>query len=268
MPHHNAENASPDDFPTAVLDLPDGGKLAYSATGGDGPGAVFLHGLLSDMEGTKALALHAHCRARNIPFVRFDMTGHGQSSGRFTDGGISRWVMDTCAVIDALTEGPQLVVGSSMGGWVMTRTAMERPDRVAGLLGIAPAPDFTERMMTHDFSAEQRAMIEQGETVVVPCDYGGDDFEFTPAFIADGAQNLLLHGPIPVTCPVRILHGMKDTDVPWQTGQKLLDQVATEDAEITLIKAGDHRLSEPHDIVRLLATFDTLFARIIEKAAA
>ena len=213
---------------------------------------------MSDMSGTKATTLEAFARRRGQAFLRFDYQGHGESSGRFEDGSIGRWSEDAIAALDELTEGPQILVGSSMGGWIMLLAALARPERIAGLLGIAAAPDFTEDLMWAAYSAEIRATIETEGVYHEPSDYSETPYPITKHLIEDGRRHLLLRAPIPLTCPVRLLQGMRDEDVPWQTALRLAEALESEDVEMTLVKAGDHRLSEPADLQRLEATLQRL----------
>lgn len=240
----------------AATDVPnvtraDGASIAYRKTEGEGPTVVFLHGLRSDMEGTKALALEAACRARGQAFLRFDCTGHGASSGRFEDGTMTTWRDDALFAIDTLTEGPLVLVGSSMGGWLMLLVALARRARVAGLVGIAPAPDFTEDLMWARMAPETRQTLQREGVVYEPSEYDDEPTACTMALIEDGRHHLLLRGEIDLDVPVRLLHGMKDPDVPWEMSVKLAGALTSRDVETTLIKEGDHRLSEPADIARL-----------------
>ncbi len=216
-----------------------------------------MTGFMSDMTGSKALALENFARERGQAFLRFDYQGHGQSSGEFAEGTIAVWVADALAAFDQLTEGPQIIVGSSMGGWIMLLTAIARPDRVAGLVGIAAAPDFTEDLLRHELTPDQMAEIEEKGFVVVPSEYE-DDYTFTKALFDDGLSNLVLRDEIPLDCPVRLLHGLQDTSVPWQTALTVQEKLRSEDVEITLIKNGDHRLSEDEDLARLTRTVAAL----------
>ncbi len=237
-------------------------KLSSDKSGSMQPGVVFLGGFMSDMTGTKAVALEEHCRKRGLSFVRFDYLGHGQSSGHFADGTIGRWAEDAVAVLDELTEGPQILVGSSMGGWIMLLAALARQDRVAGLLGIAAAPDFTEDLMWAEFSEADRAEIESKGRLEQPSDYGDDPYVITRDLIEDGRKNLLLRAPLPIRCPVHLLQGMRDEDVPWKTALRLSDALESEDVEVTLVKKGDHRLSEPEDLARLMRALDVLTEKV------
>ena len=241
------------------IDRPGDHRVAYHVTPGKSPGVVFLGGFMSDMTGTKAMALEAHCRARGQAFLRFDYLGHGQSSGAFADGTIGRWADDAMAAIDQLTEGPQILVGSSMGGWIMLLTALARPQRVCGLIGIAAAPDFTKDIMWNMFDDGQHKTLMADGAVAIPSDYGdGEPYIISRALIEDGRENLLLKGDIVIDCPVRLLQGMKDADVPWRTALAVADKLTGTDVEVTLVKDGDHRLSEPTDLARLGTTLDRL----------
>jgi len=227
--------------------------VAYHRSPGNEPVVIFCGGFMSDMTGTKAQALGAFCRERGQGYVRFDYHGHGQSSGAFADGTIGRWVDDALAVIDMLNDAPVLLVGSSMGGWIMLLAALARRQRVAGLVGIAAAPDFTRRMVEEEFDDEQRLALLHKGRVEMPSEYDDGPYIITQALIDDGNARCLLHGPIALEIPVRLLHGMQDTAVPWQTALTIAEALESERVAVTLVKAGDHRLSEPGDITRLCA---------------
>ena len=259
------ESATGDSAPgesAARLAREPGVSIAYHRLPGSAPGIVFLGGYASDMTGTKAVALEAFARERGQAFLRFDYQGHGQSSGDFADGTIGIWAEDALGAFDALTEGPQVLIGSSMGGWIMLLTALARRERVAGLLGLAPAPDFTEDLMWAAFDAEQRATLERDGRLEVPSDYGDEPYLVTHALIEDGRERLLLRDAIPLDCPIRLIHGMADKDVPWQTSIRIAQQVVSEDVEIELVKGAGHRLSEPDDLARLEATLEALLQRV------
>ena len=251
-----------------AIDRPGGHTLAYHATpgpattSGAAPGVVFLGGFMSDMTGTKAMALEDHCRARGLSFLRFDYLGHGQSSGAFVDGTIGRWADDAIAAIDNLTEGPQVLVGSSMGGWIMLLAALARPARIAGLLGIAAAPDFTEDLIRHGLDQGQRATLMDEGVLNLASDDGEAPYAITRSLIEEARDHLLLGGPIALACPVRLLQGMADRDVPWRSALNLTDKLAGNDVEVTLIKGGDHRLSEARDLERLCRALDGLIEEI------
>ncbi|MCW8084491.1 alpha/beta hydrolase [Sabulicella glaciei] len=234
---------------TTIL-APDGTPLAYRRQEGRGPGVVFLGGFNSDMTGTKAEYLAEWCASRGRAFLRFDYSGHGASGGLFEDGTISRWLADAEAVLLALTEGPQVLVGSSMGGWIATLLALRHAERVCGLVGIAPAPDFTQELMWAGFTPEIRSAIARDGVWMRPSEYGAP-FPITRALIEDGRHNLVLGGPIALQCPVRILQGDADPDVPWRHALRLMEALESEDVQFTLVKGGDHRLSSPRDLLLL-----------------
>jgi pimeloyl-ACP methyl ester carboxylesterase len=222
------------------------------------PGIVFLGGFASDMSGTKAMALDAYCAATGRAFLRFDYTGHGQSSGRFVDGTIGHWRDDALAVVDQLTEGPQILIGSSMGGWLMLLCALARPERIAGLIGLAAAPDFTEELMWGQMDTLMRTRLMSDGRVEEPSAYGDQPYVITRALIEDGRQHLLLAREINITVPVRLLHGQADQDVPFEFSLRLATQLVAEDVVVSLIKDGDHRLSRPQDLDRLMMTLEEL----------
>ncbi|MGG5808674.1 alpha/beta hydrolase [Falsiroseomonas sp. CW058] len=233
------------------------GRLAWARLPGRGPGLVFLPGYRSDMEGTKALALRDHCAATGRALLRFDYGGHGGSAGRFEDGTIGSWTGDALAAFDALTEGPQVLVGSSMGGWIALLLALRRPERVAGLVGLAPAPDFTQALMWPAFTPAQRDALLRDGVLHLPSQYG-EPTPVTRALIEDGKRHLLLDAPIPLRCPVRILQGMADPDVPWRHALRLVEALAGDDVRLHLVKDGDHRLSRPQDLALLRETVEGL----------
>ncbi|MEQ8814318.1 MAG: alpha/beta hydrolase [Thalassobaculum sp.] len=247
------EAPAPDQLTTA-----DGQVLAYHRSPGRSPGVVFLGGYASDMTGTKATALEAHVRARGHAFLRFDYRGHGQSSSQFEDGTIGRWRDDALAAIDTLTEGPQVLVGSSMGGWIALLVAVARPDRVAGLVGIAAAPDFTEDLMWAEFDEAQRAALAADRILRLPSEYSDEPSIVTMDLIEDGRNHLLLRAPVPIRVPVRLLQGMRDPDVPYRLALTLADRIEGDDVQVTLIKDGDHRLSTDRDLAILAAAVDGL----------
>lgn len=235
-----------------------GAALAYHHTPGSAPGAIFCGGFMSDMEGSKALALEAHCQAAGRSFTRFDYRGHGHSSGVFRDHVVSDWLADALAVFDQVTRGPQVIIGSSMGGWIALHVALARKARVKALVLIAPAPDFTFRLMWPSFTQQEKEAIETQGYFEQPTDYGPEPYVITKDLIEDGKTLGLLHAPIALHCPVRILHGQRDTSVPWDVSLELMDQLESDDVVVSFIKEGDHRLSEPEDLARLLATLDSV----------
>lgn len=238
------------------------GALAFESIAGAGPTRVWLSGFRSDLTGTKASALAAHAAAAGQSFVRFDYSGCGQSEGTFEDGTIARWLDDTLAVIDSVTTGPLLLVGSSMGGWLALLAALERPERVAGLVLIAPAPDFTERLMWPDLPEEGRDAILRDGVWQRPSAYGDGPYPITRALIEDGRAHCLLDETIQIRAPVHILHGQSDPDVPWGLSLELAERLESEDVRLTFVKAGDHRLSTPTDLDLMLATVDAMAARV------
>lgn len=230
---------------------PEGRRLAYYRTAGQGPGVVFLGGFRSDMTGTKALALEDWAQAQGRAFLRFDYSGHGQSSGDFEEGCIGDWFADAAAALTALTEGPQVLVGSSMGGWIALLCAKEMRDQVAGLVTIAAAPDFTEDGMWDSFDDTQRAAILRDGRVALPSDYSDEPYVITRRLIEDGRDRLVLRGPLALPMPVRMLQGTADTDVPVSVALRLLDHASGPDLRLTLVKGADHRFSTP-DCLRLI----------------
>lgn len=245
-------------------------RIAIRAREGAAPGLIWLGGFKSDMKGTKAVALDDYAAKRGRACIRFDYSGHGESSEKFEDGTISAWLEDTIAVFKNRAHGPQIVVGSSMGGWMallLAKALAENPSlapdtKLAGLVLIAPAPDFTEELMWKNFSDEIRREIETKGQWERPSVYGDDPYPITKKLIEDGRKHVVMDKPIEVKCPVRILQGVLDPDVPWQHAMKLVSCLAQDDVTITLIKDGDHRLSRPEDIERLLRTVDELAAEV------
>jgi pimeloyl-ACP methyl ester carboxylesterase len=242
---------------TGRLDRGDGVHLAWARVEGRGPTVVFLPGFRSDMAGDKATSLAAFCAERGNAMLRFDYSGHGTSDGAFTDGTIGRWAADALAVIDQLTDGTLILVGSSMGGWLALLTALARPDRVAALVGIAAAPDFTEALMWEAMTFEERATLMRDGILHIPSEYG-EPTPVTRALIEDGRNHLLLSSPIALRCPVRLLHGQADPDVPWEMALRIADQLDSADVRVTLVKDGDHRLSQPSDLALLGQTVAAL----------
>lgn len=244
----------------AILAAARGVSIAYHRTPGKPPGVVFLTGFMSDMAGSKALALEELCRRRGHLFVRFDYAGHGRSSGRFEEQTITTWTEDALAVVDALTEGPLVLVGSSMGGWIALNVALRRPARVRALVGVAAAPDFTQDLMWDAFPPATRAQLEREGLVRLPSLYGPEPYPISLALIRDGERHRRLHAPIPFGGPVRLLHGMRDPDVPWQRSLTLAEKLVTADVRVALVKDGDHRLSRPQDLDLLTRTVDELLS--------
>ncbi len=247
--------------PPEFIDGPHG-RIAYRQRKGAGPGAVWLGGFRSDMIGTKAEFLDQWAADKNHSFLRFDYSGHGESEGAFEDGSIGEWAADALAVFDALTHGPQILIGSSMGGWIASLLAKARPESIAAIVFIAPAPDFTERLMWPSFSDAAREAILRDGRVELPSDYSDEPEIITRKLIEDGRRNLVMTGPVPIRCPVRILQGMKDDAVPYAHALEFAQMLESDDVEISLTPNGDHRLSEPPDLARLADVLDRLLARI------
>lgn len=239
-------------------------RIAVRTTpgGSERPGVLWCGGFLSDMLGTKAVELANWGAAHDRRVVRFDYSGHGESAGAFIEGTMSRWTEDALAVFDRETTGPQIVVGSSMGGWIallLARALAARGDasRLAGLVLIAPAPDFTEELVWKAMTPEIRAEVMERGVWYRASDYG-EPQPFTRALIEDGRDNLVLGAPFAVGCPVRILQGVADDTVPWQHAMKLVSCLAEDDVVVTLVKDGDHRLSRPEDIARILEAVEQI----------
>ncbi len=230
------------------LDTPDGEKIAYKMSEGRGPTVIWCGGLKSDMEGGKATHLHAWAEARGQTFIRFDYFGHGESSGDFTDGTISRWASDIAYVRDQLTDGPVILVGSSMGGWAALLAATANTPRTQGLVLINPAPDFTEKLTVAGWTEEQIAALENDGVVYEPSGYD-EPYAYSKALIEDGRARQILDLPIPLTCPIRILQGYDDNVVPWTHSKRLLDMLTSKDVTYTLVKGGDHSLSRESDLI-------------------
>lgn len=245
-----------------------GAAIAYRRTPGRGPGVLFLGGFRSDMTGGKAVALEGWARRAGHAFVRFDYQGHGVSSGAWEDCTIGLWLDDALAVLDACTQGPQILVGSSMGGWIATLVALARPDRVAGLVCVAPAPDFTERLIWDRLSPGQRRDLLDMGSFLQPSAYDPAGYRITRRLVEEGRAHLLLGRPIAVGCPVRLLHGQRDADVPWTLSLDLARDLEAADVRVTLVKDGDHRLSRPRDIALLLRTVSDLAADLAANLAA
>ncbi len=241
-----------------ILPRQDGATIAYRRLAGKSPGVLFCAGFRSDMTGTKALFLEGYCRSRGHAFVRFDYFGHGASSGNAALGTIGRWADDAVAVLDALTDGPQIIVGSSMGGWVMLLTALARAERVRALVGVAAAPDFTEDLVWPRLSGAQQRECREIGRVTLPSQYDPGGYTYQLGLFDDGRRHLVMRTEIPLLCPVRLLHGMLDDAVPWQTSLRLAERLASRDVIVTLIKEGDHRLSNAVDLARLAATLNEL----------
>jgi pimeloyl-ACP methyl ester carboxylesterase len=244
--------------PPDILTVGDGATIAYRRHRGKPPGVIFLGGFMSDMTGTKARTLDAFCAARGQAYLRFDYFGHGASSGDFAAATVGRWRADVLAVLDRLTEGPQVLVGSSIGGWLMLLAALAQPNRVNALIGIAAAPDATEALMWPRLPLAAREAILRDGAVRIPSAYAPEGYLITRALIEDGRRHLVMRAPLPIACPVRLLHGLRDPDVPWQVSLDLAQRIEGEDAQVILVRDGDHRLSGEGDLALLLRTLEPL----------
>jgi pimeloyl-ACP methyl ester carboxylesterase len=242
------------------LDRGNGTELAWTLQEGDDPAVVFLPGFRSDMTGDKATRLATFCAEAGRMMLRFDYSGHGASGGDFLNGTIGVWLQDTLAVIDRLTTGRLVLVGSSMGGWIALLAARARPQRVAALVGIAAAPDFTQKLMWEAMAPPERSRLMQDGVIHVPSQYG-EPTPITRALIEDGKRHLLLDAPIALQCPVRLLHGQNDPDVPWELALRIAERVASKDVQIILVKDGDHRLSRAADLDLLCRTVAPFFGQ-------
>lgn len=240
----------------AFHDMPDGRRIAYRHATGDGPTLVFLPGYMSDMAGGKATALFAEAQAKGRACLLLDYSGCGESLGDFADGSLSRWRDEVLALIEACVTGPVLLAGSSMGGWLMLLVAEKLGDRLAGMIGIAPAPDFTR----WGYSEDQRSSLAAGETIYEDNPYGPEPTPTHARFFADAEQQLRLDREIAIDCPISLLHGQCDADVPWEISLKLAAALRSDAVQVVLIKDGDHRLSRDQDIARLKAEVDRFYS--------
>lgn len=227
-----------------------GARLAYRLRRGDSPALMFLSGYASDMEGSKAVALDGFAERNGLTMLRFDYSGTGSSEGSFEDGTIGTWLDEALHMLDNLVEGPVIVIGSSMGGWIALHLALRRPERVQALVGIAAAPDFTD----WGFTDERKHKLERDGRLEEPNPYGPEPFVTTRGFWQSGQQELLLEKPIAIDCPVRLVHGENDQDVPLPVAYRLFQQLRSADVQLTIVKGGGHRLSEPREIGTILRT--------------
>jgi len=247
---------------TTFLTLPDR-KLAYQLEPPDPKRQpktpiVFFGGFASDMTGTKASFLAEKCALAGRGLLRFDYRGHGRSSGEFIDGTIGDWLQDALAVFDALTEGPQILAGSSMGGWIALLVARARPERVAGFVGVAAAPDFTEDLVVPSLTAEQREQLEREGFYYDQDAPSVRRVPITQRLIDEAKGRLVLREPLRIGGPVRLLQGMQDKDVPWRHALKIAEHLGDEDVSVTLVKDGDHSLSREQDLAMLWETVDSI----------
>ena len=239
-----------------MIDRGDGVQLAARHLPGTGPTILFLPGYMSDMTGTKAQALMRWAQAQGRACLLFDYSGCGQSGGAFDDGSIPRWAADAAAAVDALAPGPLILVGSSMGGWIMLRLALAMPGRIHALVGIAAAPDFTRWGLSLTVQDSER-LAHEGFTTR-PSAYAQSPYRYSRTLIESAEEACLLHAPIPIEAPVRLLHGLDDADVPWDIALQLARQLQSADVQLSLVKGGDHRLSSPSDLALLTRTIESL----------
>lgn len=243
-------------MPMDTFEIPAGRRIAYRLTRANGtadiPAIVFLPGYMSDMAGSKATALFDWAASHDRTCLLLDYSGCGESDGDFADGTLTRWRDEVLALIEAKIDGPVVLIGSSMGGWLMLLVALELEGKLAGMIGIAAAPDFSD----WGYDAAQKAQLKRGETVLEANPYGPEPTPTHAKFWADAQGHRLLDAPIPLTCPVTLLHGQADADVPWDISLRLAERLASEDVEVLLSKSGDHRLSRPADIARLLVAVE------------
>ena len=241
---------------------PQGRRIAYQRQQGAGPGVVFLGGFRSDMTGTKAQHLATWAQGLGRGFLRLDYSGHGQSGGAFEDGSIGDWVEDAAAVIAAQTTGPQVLVGSSMGGWIALLLARAMPERVAALVGVAAAPDFTDDLIWAGFSAEERARLMAAGRVETPSEYSAEPYVITRHLIEDGRRHLVLRQPLNLPFAVRLLQGTADVDVPVSVALRLLDHATGPDMRLVLVKGADHRFSTPDCLALMVEAVEEVLGRV------
>ncbi|MDP7149391.1 MAG: alpha/beta hydrolase [Paracoccaceae bacterium] len=242
------------------LDTQSGRRIAFHKTEGQGPTVVFLGGFMSDMEGSKAIFLEDWARHTGHAYLRLDYSGHGQSSGSFTEGSIGDWFADAREVIEARTAGDLILVGSSMGGWISLLLAREMAHRIKGLITIAAAPDFTEDSMFAGFDDAQKAALDRDGIVYLPSDYG-DPYPITKRLIEEARNNLVMRSPMRFGFPVRMLQGTEDTAVTRETALRLLDHIEAEDMRLTFVKGGDHSLSTPENLALIRGAIDGVLPR-------
>jgi pimeloyl-ACP methyl ester carboxylesterase len=239
-----------------------GRKLAYHYQSGKGPTLVFLSGFKSNMQGIKATTVEDYARAQGYASLRFDYSGHGQSEGAFEEGTIGEWLSDALTIIDLVAGKEFFLIGSSMGGWMALMVALARPEKVKGLIGLAPAPDFTERLIWQQATPQQQEEITTQGKIILPSCYGDEGYTITHKLIEEGRNHLLLHREsLPIHCPVWLIHGMADADVPWTLSTEIAQKVAYEKVRVELLKEGDHRLSKPEELELLKRTLTEALAQ-------
>lgn len=241
-------------------DTAQGRRLAYHQTQGTGPGVVFLGGFVSDMEGTKAVHLEDWAKAHGRAYLRFDYSGHGRSSEDFRDGSIGDWAQDAATVVSELTDTPQILVGSSMGGWISLLLAKKIPERIAGIVGIAAAPDFTEDSMWAAMTDAQKADLDTKGFIELPSDYSEAPYVITRKLIEDGRNQLTLRDPLNLPFPVRLLHGTADVDVAMSVPLRLIEHATGPDIQLSFVKDVDHRFSGPRELAMIEAAITDITA--------
>jgi pimeloyl-ACP methyl ester carboxylesterase len=249
--------------PHQFLQRHDSERIAYRVSSGKSPGVIYLNGFMSDMQGTKALAVEEFCQNKGQNFIRFDYFGHGASSGDFKHGTIGRWADDALAVLDELTVGPQILVGSSMGAWLMFLVALKRPEKVKGLIGIATGADFTEDLIMANMPDHLQESLDTNG--YFESTLGGPEpfmYTITQKLIEDGKLHLLLRNPIPYEGSVHLLHGMKDKDVPWQNSMRIAELLKTDDVTLSFVKNAGHRFAEPDEMTLLLTSIDLMLKKV------
>jgi len=229
----------------------DNRKIAYHKLEGSAPTVIFCGGYMSDMEGTKALFLEETCDKLGLSYVRFDYSGHGSSSEDFVEGTIGKWRDDGLSIIDQVTQGPLIIVGSSMGGWIGLLLSLAREQRIKAFIGIAPAPDFTRELMWDKYSDDIKATLKRDGLYLEPSDYSDEPYKVSYSLIRDGENHILLNKPIALSCPVRLFHGLEDSEVPHEYSARIAGKLTSEDVIISYNKSGDHRLSSDADLQRL-----------------
>ena len=245
------------------------GRCAYVHLTGKTPGVFFLGGFKSNMQGLKALAVEKYCRHNGITFTRFDYSGHGQSSGEFVEGTISHWLEDALTIFNTLDLRQQIIVGSSMGAWIGTHLCLSRQEQTIGMLGLASALDFTRTLASQHLNATQTIELQRdGLTQIPSCHDNQEPYPITQRLIDDGEQYCLLDDPIPIDIPVRLVHGLQDRDIDWQTSLKFAEYLHSHEVDITLIKDGDHRLSSDPHLEIIIQTLDRLYQYCLKRGAA
>ncbi len=242
--------------PCGVLRRQDAPNIAFRYTQGKQPTVVFFPGYASDMQGIKARALSAHCAEVGYGFLRFDYSGHGASAGSLHEGTIGSWRADALAIIGAVTRGRLVFVGSSMGAWIMILVALSMRARVHAVIGIAAAADFTEDILWARMSDSERNALQRDGVIELASRYSERPFRFTSEFIEEARAHLILRTAIELRCPVHLFHGRRDKDVPWETSMQILDRIESRCVNLTLVKDGEHRLSEPGELAQIIAALD------------